>query len=59
MYYQPNAGRKNLTVLCNARVSKLTLKKEGDRVIATGVNFTCDGETHTVNIEREVVLCAG
>jgi choline dehydrogenase-like flavoprotein len=54
-YYEPNAHRSNLTVLCGAYVNQLIL--DGDK--ATGVKFSHGGSEHQVKTEREVLLCQG
>ncbi|KAF9475232.1 alcohol oxidase [Pholiota conissans] len=59
MYYGPNAHRKNLTVLVNAHVAKIDLKKENGIATATGVQFVYDGKVHTAFAGKEVILSAG
>ncbi|WPH01193.1 alcohol oxidase [Acrodontium crateriforme] len=54
-YLKPNLGRKNLKVLCESLVSKITL--DGNR--ATGVEFITNGEKHTVQASKEVILSGG
>jgi choline dehydrogenase len=58
-YYEPNAGRSNLSVLTNALVSKIQMEKTGDEAKATGVQFVVDGTTHTVKTKKEVIVCGG
>ncbi|KDQ20144.1 hypothetical protein BOTBODRAFT_27554 [Botryobasidium botryosum FD-172 SS1] len=60
-YYAPNANRANLTVLTDAYVNKLVLTHAmpGEEVTATGVEFSYESNTFTVNASKEVVLCAG
>ncbi|KAL5532513.1 hypothetical protein ACEPAF_4287 [Sanghuangporus sanghuang] len=59
-FYRPNAHRRNLRVLCGALVLRVHVK-EGDEksVRATAVEFEYEGNTHSVLVEKEVILCAG
>lgn len=59
-YYGAEArARKNLVVLTEAVVSKVTTEKKGGDVVATGIVLqTKDGEK-TVSAQREVILAAG
>lgn len=54
-YFQANAGRPNLKVLCEAQVNKIILK-EG---VADAVEFFYDGEIETVRAEKEIIICGG
>ncbi|KAG9662267.1 alcohol oxidase, partial [Aureobasidium melanogenum] len=54
-YFQANAGRPNLKVLCEAQVNKIVLE-DG---IAKGVEFVWDGMHETVYVKKEVILCGG
>lgn len=54
-YLEPNLGRPNLKVLCDAQVQKIDLNGNS----ATGVTFKHSGSTHSVPAQREVLLCAG
>jgi choline dehydrogenase len=54
-YLRPVMGRKNLMVVTEAQVVKLTLT--GTR--CTGLEFLWDGRRHSALASREVVLCAG
>jgi choline dehydrogenase-like flavoprotein len=54
-YYEPNADRSNLTVLCGAHVNQIIL--DGDK--ATGVNFSHGGAKHEIKTKREVLVCQG
>jgi choline dehydrogenase len=54
-YLRPVVGRKNLTVVSEAQVVKLTLT----RTRCTGLEFLRDGRRHCARASREVVLCAG
>lgn len=59
-YYEPNAGRENLSVLTGALVTKIDLeKKEGEDAVATGVCFSVNGTSHTVKANKEVIVCGG
>ncbi|KAH0361200.1 alcohol oxidase, partial [Aureobasidium melanogenum] len=54
-YFQANAGRPNLKVLCEAQVTKIVLE-DG---IAKGVEFVCGDMHETVYVKKEVILCGG
>ncbi|KAI7481166.1 GMC oxidoreductase [Hortaea werneckii] len=54
-YFEANASRSNLHVLCEATVTSVQL--DGDRV--TGVNFRHAGVDHLVEVTREVVVSCG
>ncbi|KAK5123992.1 hypothetical protein LTR85_002189 [Meristemomyces frigidus] len=54
-YFEANAQRPNLHVLCEATVSSIELA--GDR--ATGVKFSHAGSEHTVKANREVIVACG
>lgn len=54
-YFQANACRPNLKVLCEAQVNKIVLENG----IAKGVEFVWDGMHETVYVKKEVILCGG
>jgi choline dehydrogenase len=54
-YLQPIRQRRNLTVLTEARVTRLVI--EGDRV--AGVVFLRGGQQQEARAQREVLLCGG
>jgi choline dehydrogenase-like flavoprotein len=54
-YYEPNKGRSNLRVLCEALATNVEL--EGST--AKGVSFIHGGQKHTVKVNKEVILCGG
>lgn len=54
-YFQANASRPNLKVLCEAQVSKIVLENG----IAKGVEFVYQGMHETVYVKKEVILCGG
>lgn len=54
-YLLPNASRSNLKVLTEAMVTKVLL----DRNVATGVEFSQHGQSHSVRVAKEVILSAG
>lgn len=54
-YLEMARGRKNLTILTNAQVRRLTM--EGKR--ATGVSVSRGGITETWKAAKEIVLCGG
>ncbi|KAK8016922.1 hypothetical protein PG993_015111 [Apiospora rasikravindrae] len=58
-YYQPNAARPNLSVLCEVVVEEIELRQERDGWIACGVRFKNGNEQHSVSALREVILSAG
>lgn len=58
-YYQPNAARPNLSVLCKAVVEEIELRQEGDEWAACGVRVRHANETHCVSALREVIISAG
>lgn len=54
-YLDPARDRPNLTVLTGAMVERIVIEGGG----ATGVTFRKDGQSHTIQAEREVLLSAG
>ena len=54
-YFETNAHRPNLHVLCDATVSSIQL----DGRKATGVSFTYGGQQHIVKAGKEVIVAAG
>ena len=54
-YFQANACRPNLKVLCEAQVNKIVLE-DG---VATGVEFVYDNMHETVYARKEVIVCGG
>lgn len=54
-YLWPISERSNLTVVTDARVRRVLLS--GKR--ATGVEYTCNGQTLEAHATREVLLCGG
>jgi choline dehydrogenase-like flavoprotein len=54
-YFEPNKGRSNLKVLCEALATNVEL--EGS--VAKGVSFMYGGEKRTVKVNKEVILCGG
>lgn len=54
-YFEANANRPNLKVLCEAQVNNIVLE-DG---IAKGVDFVWDGMHETVYAKKEVILCGG
>ncbi|KAK7987146.1 hypothetical protein PG996_006253 [Apiospora saccharicola] len=58
-YYQPNAARPNLSVLCEAVVETIELRQEGDGWTARGVKVKLGNEQHSILALREVILSAG
>ncbi|KAH6681772.1 hypothetical protein B0J14DRAFT_530502 [Halenospora varia] len=56
-YLLPNAQRKNLHVLTEALVTKLTLLDDNSTV--NGVSFRHSGKEHTLTIKKEIILAAG
>ncbi|KAF9468262.1 alcohol oxidase [Collybia nuda] len=58
-YYEPNAQRKNLSVLTGAQVTKVVLEGTGENIMATGVEYICGGKSYVVRAEQEVILSSG
>lgn len=60
-YYLSVADRPNLTVFLNAVVQKIMIQpgENGSKPTATGVQFTQDGTTKTIESKKEVILSAG
>ena len=58
-YYQPNAARPNLLVLCETIVEEIELRQEGDEWVACGVKVMHNNKQHFVSALREVILSAG
>jgi choline dehydrogenase-like flavoprotein len=60
-YLFPNAGRRNLFVLTDALAEKIiwSSKKNGGKVVASGVIFTSGGKEYTVAVKREVIVSCG
>ncbi|KAH8663641.1 hypothetical protein BGZ60DRAFT_516758 [Tricladium varicosporioides] len=56
-YLFPNSQRKNLHVLTEALVTKLTLLDDNSAV--NGVSFYHSGKEHTLTIKKEIILAAG
>lgn len=54
-YFQANASRPNLKVLCEAQVTRIVLENG----IAKGVEFVYDGMHETVYVKKEVILSGG
>ncbi len=54
-YLYPVLAQANVTLLTNAHVDRIAL----DKGIATGVDFTHEGERRSVAANREVILCSG
>jgi len=59
-YYEPNAKRSNLSLLTNALVSKIEFEERGSGdAKATGVSLLVDGASHTIKVNKEVIVCGG
>ena len=56
-YLLPNAHRSNLHVLTDALVSKLVISSDNRTVV--GVEFFHSGESHGIEVKKEVILSAG
>jgi choline dehydrogenase-like flavoprotein len=54
-YFEPNKGRPNLKILCEALATNIEL--EGST--AKGVSFMHGDQKHTVKVNKEVILCGG
>ncbi|KAF2021990.1 GMC oxidoreductase [Aaosphaeria arxii CBS 175.79] len=59
-YYEPNAGRPNLSLLTEALVEKIELDKTGSGdAVATGVRFQVNGTSYLVRANKEVIVSGG
>ncbi|KAH9857111.1 GMC oxidoreductase [Lenzites betulinus] len=58
-YYESNAERDNLVVITGALVSRVVFQPGSSPLLASGVQFTRDNKTFTVEARKEVILCAG
>ncbi|KAG6839725.1 hypothetical protein C0991_012260, partial [Blastosporella zonata] len=61
-YLVPVQDRPNLTVLTQARVSRITFAErlnETNDLTAAGVEFLHQGQTYTLHAQKEVILSAG
>ena len=54
-YLSPNLGRENLTIVTDAHVTKLVF----DDLTCRGADYTVGDVVHRVEVDREVVVCAG
>lgn len=52
-------GRQNLDVVTGATVNKVLLDSKDDGVVATGVEVSIQGQVHTVEVRKEVIMAAG
>ncbi|KAG6909079.1 hypothetical protein DXG01_002060 [Tephrocybe rancida] len=60
-YLVPAQDRPNLTVLTQATVLRIAIAehRDGDDLIATGVDFVHAGQTYFLGAQKEIVLSAG
>jgi choline dehydrogenase-like flavoprotein len=58
-YLAPARDRPNLTVWTGVTVDKILFDKSAQDAVATGVQYTRDGQTSTVTAGKEVILSAG
>jgi choline dehydrogenase len=58
-YYEPNASRPNLSLLTSALVTKIQMGKTDSDAKATGVQIMVGATTHTVKVNKEVIVCGG
>ncbi|CAD6888387.1 unnamed protein product [Tilletia laevis] len=61
-YYLPNAARPNLKVFLNSTVTKMNFTGSKDRsgnVRASSVSFQTSKKTHSLRVQREVIVAAG
>ncbi len=54
-FLKPVISRPNLTVITQAQVSRVTFRGK----VASGVEWIKDGQLHSANADREVILSAG
>ena len=60
-YYLPNKGRSNLHVITGAHVTRVLFhgeKKQG-KLVASGAEFSKDGQASSVSATKEVIICGG
>ncbi|GJJ15704.1 hypothetical protein Clacol_009982 [Clathrus columnatus] len=58
-YLGQASNRTNISVLAGAQATKVLFKKVGKNQVATGVQFSVNGQTFTVSANREVILSCG
>lgn len=59
-YLTPARKRQNLFVECEAFVDRITFKSDDSKIpVASGVEYTQHGISHTVTANKEVILCGG
>ncbi|KAJ3538477.1 hypothetical protein NM688_g6515 [Phlebia brevispora] len=60
-YYLPSRDKPNHKVLTEALVSRIIFSedKDGEDVVATGVEFIYEGQKYVVRVSKEVVVSAG
>ena len=58
-YLAPHLSNPKLTLITEARVTKILLSGSAPNVTAAGVSYVQDGQAHTALASQEVVLCAG
>ena len=58
-YLTPNSARRNLKILTEATVARVTLDQSTGIPTSTGVTFLSKGAEFTVTAKREVILAAG
>ncbi|MGY0399865.1 MAG: choline dehydrogenase [Ostreibacterium sp.] len=59
-YLKPALARHNLTLLSQVHVTRLLIDKDAqDKPRAIGVTYDYQGQTHTVEANKEVILSAG
>ncbi|KAF8140819.1 alcohol oxidase [Mycena galopus ATCC 62051] len=61
-YYEPNKSKSNLVVITGARATRILLDGSLDasgHLVASGVEYSKDGQLHEVSAKAEVLVCAG
>lgn len=58
-YYAPASSRPNLHLMTETMVEKITLQRAREGLVATGVQFSCQGKRQTLAARKEVILAAG
>ena len=60
-YWKPFANRPNLHVITDAVVNKIVFsdQKADGNLVATGLNFTVNGQSYIANASKEVVVSGG
>ena len=58
-YYAPVRNRPNLHVMTGCQVERILFANQDEPKIARGVLFTLNGNKHTIQAQKEIILAAG